>query len=197
MWDERYAGPDFAYGTEPNDFLAATAERYLPAGGEVLSLAEGEGRNAVFLARRGFRVTGVDGSSVGLAKARELATKHGVTIETIVSDLAAFDLGVEGWDGIVSIWCHTPSALRERLHRQVVAALRPAGVLILESYTPDQLRYGTGGPPTADMLLSLEAARRELAGLELVIGEEKLRDVHEGKFHGGTSAVVQIVARKP
>ncbi len=197
MWDERYAGPEFAYGTEPNDFLAATAERYLPAGGEVLSLAEGEGRNGVFLARRGFRVTGVDGSAVGLAKARELAAKHGVTIETIVSDLAAFDPGVARWDGIVSIWCHTPSALRERLHRQVVAALRPGGVLILESYTPDQLRHGTGGPTSADLLLSLETARRELAGLDFVIGEEKVRDIHEGRFHGGASAVVQIVARKP
>lgn len=197
MWDERYAGAEFAYGTEPNDFLAATAARYLPAGGEVLSLAEGEGRNGVFLARRGFRVTGVDGSSVGLAKARELAAKHGVTIETIVSDLAVFDLGVARWDGIVSIWCHTPSAVRESLHRRVVASLRPGGVLILESYTPDQLRHGTGGPSSADMLLSLETARRELAGLDFVVGEEKVREIHEGPFHGGASAVVQIVARKP
>jgi SAM-dependent methyltransferase len=197
MWDERYAQPGYAYGTEPNDFLKATAERYLPARGELLCLAEGEGRNAVFLAGLGFRVTGVDASAVGLAKARKLAEQHGVEIETIVADLGAFDLGVERWDGIVSIWCHTPSALRARLHRAVVGALRPGGVLLLESYTPDQLSYKTGGPPNADLTMTLAAVRDELAGLELLQAEEKLREVHEGKYHDGLSAVLQIVARKP
>jgi SAM-dependent methyltransferase len=197
MWDERYAQPGYAYGTEPNDFLKATAERYLPARGELLCLAEGEGRNAVFLAGLGFRVTGVDASAVGLAKARKLAEQHGVEIETIVADLGAFDLGVERWDGIVSIWCHTPSALRARLHRAVVGALRPGGVLLLESYTPDQLSYKTGGPPNADLTMTLAAVRDELAGLELLQAEEKLREVHEGKYHDGLSAVLQVVARKP
>jgi SAM-dependent methyltransferase len=197
MWDERYAQPGFAYGTEPNDFLKASAERYLPARGEVLCLAEGEGRNAVFLARLGFRVTGVDASAVGLAKAQKLAAQHGAEIETIVSDLGAFDLGVERWDGIVSIWCHTPPALRARLHRAVVGALRPGGVLLLESYTPDQLTYKTGGPPNADLTMTLAAVREELAGLELLHAEEKLREVHEGKYHDGPSAVLQVVARKP
>src|SRR4051812_10772257 len=111
MWDERYSDTDFVYGTEPNDFLAANAEKYFAAGAEVLSLGEGEGRNAVFLARRGVRVTGVDGSAVGLAKAQKLAAQQGVTIETLVADLADFDLGVERWDGILSIWCHTPRPL--------------------------------------------------------------------------------------
>lgn len=197
MWNQRYSEPGFAYGTEPNDFLAANAERYLPAKGEVLCLAEGEGRNAVFLARRGFRVTGVDGSAVGLAKARTLADQHGVEIQTVVADLADFDLGVARWDGIVSIWCHTPSVLRARLHRAVAQALRPGGVLLLESYTPKQLEYKTGGPPTADMLMTLAEVRAELAGLDFIEGQEKLREVHEGKFHDGMSAVLQVVARRP
>lgn len=197
MWDQRYSEAGFVYGTEPNDFLAATAERYLPAKGEILSLGEGEGRNAVFLARLGFRVTGVNGSAVGLEKARALAEKHGVRIETVVADLGTFDLGIERWDGIVSIWCHTPSELRARLHRSVVAALRPGGVLLLESYTPAQLAYKTGGPPTADMLLTLAAAREELAGLDFLDAAEKLREVHEGRHHHGMSAVLQVVARKP
>jgi SAM-dependent methyltransferase len=168
MWDQRYRESGFAYGTEPNDFLAANAERHLAAGGDILSLAEGEGRNAVFLARLGFRVTGVDSSAVGLEKARKLAEQHGVVIRTVVADLDDFDLGVERWDGIVSIWCHTPSALRARLHRGVVAALRPGGVLLLEAYTPKQLEYKTGGPPTADLTMTLAAVREELAGLELL-----------------------------
>jgi SAM-dependent methyltransferase len=197
MWDERYGEPGFVYGTEPNDFLAANAVRYLPPKGEILSLGEGEGRNAVFLASLGFRVTGVDASAVGLEKARARAERHGVLIQTVVADLATFDLGVERWDGIVSIWCHTPSALRTRLHRSVVAALRPGGVFLLESYTPEQLAYKTGGPSSADLLMTLAAARAELAGLELLEAEEKLREVHEGKYHGGTSAVLQVVARKP
>ena len=197
MWNERYGEPGYAYGTEPNDFLAATAARYLPERGEVLSLAEGEGRNAVFLASLGFRVTGVDASATGLAKALELAEQRGVTIQTVVSDLAQFDLGKARWDGIVSIWCHTPSVLRAKLHRAAVVALRPAGVLLLESYTPAQLEYKTGGPPTADMLMTLDGVREELAGLDFLVAEEKVRDVHEGQYHEGPSAVLQVVARKP
>lgn len=197
MWNQRYSEPGFAYGTEPNDFLAANAERCLPANGEVLCLAEGEGRNAVFLARLGFLVTGVDSSAVGLEKARALAAQHGVDIQTVVADLGEFELGTARWDGIVSIWCHTPSDLRARLHRSVVAALRPGGVLLLESYTPKQLEYKTGGPPTAELMMTLAAVREELAGLEFLDAEEKLREVHEGKYHDGMSAVLQVVARKP
>ena len=195
MWNERYGEPGFFYGTEPNDFLVANAER-LPPKGEVLCLAEGEGRNAVFLARRGFRVTGVDGSAVGLAKARALATERGVEIQTVVADLEAFELGVARWDAIVSIWCHTTAALRARLHRAVVAALRPGGVFLLESYTPKQLEYNTGGPRTADLMMTLAAVRDELAGLELVSAEETVREVHEGPHHDGPSAVLQMIARK-
>ncbi len=197
MWDERYSQPGFSYGTEPNDFLVATAARYLPPNGEVLCLAEGEGRNAVFLAGLGFHVTGVDGSSVGLTKAQALASERGLHIHTVVADLADFDLGVERWDGIVSIWCHLPSALRARVHRSVVAALRPGGALLLEAYTPKQLELKTGGPPTLDMLMTLPALREELSGLELLVGEEKLREVREGAYHAGKSAVVQVVARRP
>lgn len=196
MWNERYATPDFVYGTEPNDFLKETAERYLPKGGAILCLAEGEGRNGVYLAELGYRVTGVDGSSVGLEKAHRLAKERGVEIETIVSDLADFDLGEARWEGIVSSWCHTPPELRKKLHRAVVAALKPGGALILESYTPTQLEYKTGGPPIAEWMMTLEGLKQELMGLDFLIGEEKLREVNEGKFHGGISAVVQVVARK-
>jgi SAM-dependent methyltransferase len=197
MWDERYREPGFYYGTEPNDFLVEHAARVFSTGGEILSLGEGEGRNAVFLAGLGLRVTAVDGSPVGLAKARALATERGVRIDTVVADLASFELGRSCWDGIVSLWCHTPSALRRRLHRDVVDALRPGGVFLLEAYTPDQLAYRTGGPSSVDLLVTLAAAREELAGLDVVVGVEKIREVVEGAHHGGTSAVVQVIARKP
>lgn len=134
LWNERYAEPFASYGTEPNDFLREVADR-IPAG-PVLCLAEGEGRNAVFLAGRGHSVTAVDLSDVGLRNARELAARHGVTIETVVADLATYDFGSARWAGIVSIWAHVPAAVRAGLHAACAWALRPGGVFVLEAYTP-------------------------------------------------------------
>ncbi len=196
FWDERFSEPGFAYGTEPNDFLASNAERYFPPKGEVVSLGEGEGRNALFLARLGFHVTGVDASRVGMEKTRALAEKNGLHVHTVVTDLADYDLGTSRWDAIVSIWCHTEPKLRARLHRAVVGALKPGGVFLLEAYTPKQLEHQTGGPKSVELLMTLDAVRAELAGLEILVGEEKLREVHEGKYHEGTSAVLQLIARK-
>lgn len=194
MWDQRYAEPEWAYGTEPSDFLVEVAGA-IPSHGRVLCLAEGQGRNAVFLAERGHTVTAMDQSAVGLARARALAEERGVRIETEQGDLATYDLGVARWDAIVAIWCHVPSALRRDLHRRVVAALAPGGVYLMESYTPEQLALGTGGPPSADLLVPVEAVPAELAGLILERCEPKRRAVSEGKYHQGESAVVQVVAR--
>lgn len=195
MWDQRYSEQGYAYGSEPNDFLAGVAER-IPAG-PVLCLAEGEGRNAVFLAGRGHAVTAVDASGIGLQKAGALAAERGVSIATHVSDLADYAIEPGAWAGIVSIWCHLPGPLREKVNRQIVAGLRPGGVLILEAYTPRQLDFGTGGPKVAELLCSLEGLTRELDGLEWLVAHETEREIHEGKYHTGRSAVVQLVGRKP
>jgi len=195
-WDARYAGDDYHYGTEPNDFLREEAGR-IPPGARVLCLAEGEGRNAVFLAGLGHRVVAVDQSRVGLEKARRLAADRGVTVETITADLAELRIEPEGWDAVVSIWCHLPAELRRDVHRRVAEGLRQGGILVLEAYTPRQLAYGTGGPPDPDRLMTLDALRDELRGLELDVGREVEREVHEGAGHRGPSHVVQVVARKP
>ena len=195
MWDERYGQPGYAYGIEPNDWLAAQAPLIPP--GRVLSLADGEGRNGVFLATRGYDVTSVDASPVGLAKAERLAASRAVHITTVVSDLAHFDIAPGAWQGIVSIFCHLPRDLRRAVHASVVRGLAPGGVFILESYHVDQLRHGTGGPSSAALLLTLEDVRAELDGLEFLHAAEVKRMVHEGSFHEGLSAVVQITARKP
>jgi len=195
IWDERFAESGWTYGTEPNGFLVTVVDR-IPQG-SVLSLGEGEGRNAVFLARRGYEVLGVDGSAVGLAKARRLAEEAGVAIATHLADLAEYEIAAESWDGIVSIWCHLPAELRRRVHRQVVAGLKPGGVFVLEAYSPTQLQYGTGGPQTRDLLLSLDDARAELAGLTFEVAREVEREVHEGRRHSGIGAVVQVVAVRP
>jgi SAM-dependent methyltransferase len=112
MWDQRYGGKEYAYGTEPNEFLVAMASR-LPTG-RVLCLGEGEGRNAVWLAGQGYDVTAVDASRVGLEKAQRLAVERGVTITTVHSDLAAYDIDSDTWDGILSVFCHLPPQAASR-----------------------------------------------------------------------------------
>lgn len=195
MWDERYSVDDYVYGRAPNDFLLEkTAEL---KEGRALCLAEGEGRNAVHLARRGFSVTAVDRSSVGLAKAERLAGEYGTTIETIVVDLADYTIEETAWDTIVSISCHVHPDLRKRLHREVVSGLRVGGTFLLEAYTPHQLDFGTGGPRSAELMMDLDSLRRELDGLEFIHSKELVRDVREGVYHTGASAVVQVLARKP
>ncbi|OOC49803.1 MULTISPECIES: bifunctional 2-polyprenyl-6-hydroxyphenol methylase/3-demethylubiquinol 3-O-methyltransferase UbiG [Thioalkalivibrio] len=195
MWDERYAEDDYVYGTEPNDFLRAAVAN-VPRG-RALCLAEGEGRNAVFLAQQGFDVLAVDSSAVGLQKAQRLAEDREVQIETLVADLADYAIEPDSWDLIVSIFCHLPPDVRRRLHAEVVAGLRPGGVFILEAYTPAQLEWGTGGPPTAELMMTREALTEELEGLEFEEAVERERDVIEGRFHTGRGAVVQVLAHKP
>ncbi len=196
VWDERFGGPTYLYGTEPNDFLREHGAR-LPLPGPVLSLAEGEGRNAVFLASLGYVVTGVDGSGVGLAKARRLAADRGVTIETVEADLATFDLGEARWAGVVSIWCHLASALRSDLHARIARALRPGGVFLLEHYHPRQVDYRTGGPPDPTFLVTLAELRAAFPGWIELHAFEGERDVHEGALHEGRSFVTQWIARRP
>lgn len=197
VWDERFSREAYVYGTEANDFLQDVAPRLPPAPARVLSLAEGEGRNAVFLAGLGHRVTGVDSSAVGLQKAEKLAAERGVEVETILSDLAHYRIEPGAWDAIVSIFCHLPPNLRVSVHRQVVEGLRPGGILVLEGYTPKQLQFRTGGPPTEELMYTLDMLREDFAGLDFLIGREVERDIHEGLFHNGHSAVVQILAKKP
>lgn len=198
MWDKRYSEEGFAYGAAPNDFLKSEYFR-IPKGGRVLCLAEGEGRNAVFLAKQGYSVTAVDQSSIGLQKAESLAIEHGVEVSTIVANLNDYDLGNEVWDGIISIAAHVPPLLRQDLHDQVVNSLKRNGVFILEAFTEEHIEMnGVGGPPPSqkELFMSLEKLKAELEGLEFIIGREVERHISEGKYHQGESAVVQIVASK-
>jgi SAM-dependent methyltransferase len=195
FWDERYAKDHFIYGTQPNDFVAAMAAS-IPAG-PVLCLAEGEGRNAVFLAQRGHPVTAVDASATGLAKARALAAARGVALTTLAVDLADYRIEPDSWAGIVATWAHLPPPLRRVVHAAVVAGLCPGGIYLLEAYTPAQLAFGTGGPKDPALCMTLEALRDELAGLDLLIARECEREVIEGTGHTGRAAVVQVCGRRP
>jgi hypothetical protein len=182
------------YGTEPNEFLRDNVAS-LPAG-EAMCLAEGEGRNAVFLARNGYSVQSVDLTEAGVAKTLRLAAACEVTVGAMVGDLADFELGQDRWDLIVSIFAHVPPGLRRDVHRRAVAALKPGGSLLLEAYTPAQIGRGTGGPQSAELTMTLEALRDELAPLEFVHAVELEREILEGPGHSGVGAVVQVIAHK-
>jgi SAM-dependent methyltransferase len=194
-WDQRYGDAAFVYGTEPNDFLREHVGA-LPEG-PILSLAEGEGRNAVFLAEQGYAVTGVDGSAVGLAKAQTLASSRGVALATVVGDVTTFQVGEGAWAAVISIWCHLPSADRVGMHTRVARALRPGGVFLLEHYHPRQLEFRTGGPPDPDLMLTLAELRAAFPGWRELHAFEGERVVHEGRLHTGRSYVTQWIAEKP
>lgn len=195
QWDERYSATEYMYGTEPNDFLREAYHRIRP-GGRVLCLADGEGRNGVFLARQGFDVTSVDASQVGLEKALALAKANDVMITTVHADLADYDLGVDHWDAVVSIFCHLPPDLRSRVHTAAASSLRIGGVVILEAYTVDQLAFKTGGPPVAELMMSAQQLRHDFESLDVIVCAERTRMIHEGTLHNGKSATVQLIAQR-
>jgi SAM-dependent methyltransferase len=195
LWEARYAAEEYVFGVAPNDFLRERVDE-LPAG-RALCLAEGEGRNAVFLAERGYEVHAVDLAAAGADKTRRLAADRGVTVNTVVADLAEFDLGHDQWHLIVAIFMHLPPNLRADVMRRVASALRPGGVFLMEAYTPDQIGRGTGGPPVAELTVPLADITHELRPLELLHAVELEREVVEGSGHTGAAAVVQIIARRP
>jgi len=194
MWDEKYSAAHYVYGEVPNTFLQEHVD-CLPKG-RILCLAEGEGRNAVYLARQGYSVTAVDASEIGLQKAQRLAEKHQTSFEIIHADLATFDLGENQWDGIVSIFCHVPQEIRKRIHSQIAAGLKTGGVFLLEAYTPQQLEYGTGGPPDVESMMSKTRLLEEVPGLAFSHLEELEREIIEGSNHTGIGAVVQAIGKK-
>ena len=192
FWNKRYTTNEYLYGTEANTFLAENAHLLH---GPVLSLSEGEGRNAVFIASRGLRVVGVDCSEVGLEKAKSLATSRGVVIETEVADLADYQPKERHFGSVVSISAHLPGSIREKLYPLIEKSLKPNGVVLLEAYSETQLKRGTGGPKDIDMLMSVEKLRKEFPNLTPILIREIEREVSEGEGHTGIASVVQYIAR--
>lgn len=184
-WDARFNEPGYAYGENPNDFLRDSISKVAP--GDALSLCEGEGRNAVFLAKLGFRVTAVDFSPVGLTKANALAQKHGVSIHTVLADLADFDVGIGRWDLIVSIFAQPASATRQRLYRQLGHALRPGGAFILETKAEADASGNERYP-------GVEILKNEIVPLTAVVAREQERTLNEGRYHAGVQRTVQMLA---
>lgn len=198
FWDERYGVDDFVYGRDPNTFLQQWAVGLKP-GAAALCLADGEGRNGVWLASQGALVTSVDISDAGLAKARDLALQRGVEIAAVAGDVTAFEIGVESWDLIVSIFLHLPPKSRSQLHRRCLRALKPGGRFIFEAYGGGQLALGTGGPKEAALLPTLDDVQSEVEGephVKLLHAHQGRRIVTEGSLHKGEGEVVQLVLEK-
>ena len=193
FWNERYASGEYLYGTDPNSFLL---EHSALLTGPVLSLSEGEGRNAVFLAVHGLKVHGVDNSEVGLEKAKALAKSKGVEIQTEVADLANFEPKKNFYGSVISISAHLPSAIRNKLYPLVEQCLKPGGIILLEAYSESQLARNTGGPKDADMLMTVAKLEREFPNCEPILVRELEREVSEGEGHTGLASVVQFIACK-
>lgn len=194
FWDQAFDTPHFKYGTAPNAFVRAQAHRLRPAA-RVLVPGDGEGRNGVWLAAQGHAVLSVDASGVGLRKAQQWAAEQGVALQTELADLTSWQPAPGAFDGVVLTFVHLPSALRRDVHQRLVRALRPGGWLILEAFTPEQLRYASGGPKDADMLYTLDDLRTDFAGLyeHLAWAGEVWLD--EGPGHQGSAQVVRYLAQ--
>ena len=196
-WNQRFDRADFLFGTEPNRWLVQQRAQ-LPAAGRVLSVADGEGRNSVWLAGQGLEVDAFDIAEVGVAKARALAARSGVVISHAVMDGDAVPWPRGVYDCVVAIFIQfADPAMRRRLFRHMTAVLKPGGVLLLQGYTPRQLEYRTGGPPILSHLYTAAQLRRELTGLDIVSLTEYEDDLSEGPGHSGRSALVGLVGRRP
>ena len=195
-WNKRFEGDEFLFGTEPNAWLKAHAGAW-PPGGRVLSVADGEGRNSVWLARQGFVVDAFDIAELGVAKARRLAQQQGVAVNYAVADCESYSWPQGACDGVAAIFIQfADPAQRERLFARMAASLKPGGTLVLQGYTPKQLEYRTGGPPFASHLYTPAMLREAFAALQIVELREYEADVAEGSGHCGRSALIGLVARR-
>ena len=196
-WNQRFGADDYLFGTEPNEWLRQHA-RVWTAGQRVLCVADGEGRNSVWLAQRGLQVEAFDIAEVGVAKARRLAAAQGVKVDYQVTDCDSFAWREAHYDGVAAIFVQfADPALRERLFAHMQMSLKPGGTLLLQGYTPTQLDYGTGGPPLASHLYTPELLREAFAAMDIVDLREYEAELAEGTGHQGRSALIGLVARRP
>jgi cyclopropane fatty-acyl-phospholipid synthase-like methyltransferase len=196
MWDERYAQDGYLFGTEPNEFLVSQLH-WLKPGMNCLAVADGEGRNGVWLAEQGLHVLSVEASAVALEKAKKLAQRRGVTIDFEQADLAHWQWGENRFDVVAAIFIQfAPPALREQMFAGIKRCLKPGGLLLLQGYTPRQLEYKTGGPPVAENMYTEALLRQAFGDMEIMHLGEHDDQVSEGAGHSGMSALIDLVARK-
>lgn len=195
FWDDRYSSKEYIYGREVNDFLKKNTH-LLKANSKVLCLAEGEGRNAVYLGKIGFDVYGVDISEKGKEKALILAKENNVKINYEVSNFNDFNFGESNWDAIVGIFYHTDKDTRVKLFNNIKKSLKNDGIFISEGYNKEQLNRNTGGPKDINMLFSSEEFEKEFINFDIILSQNIIRNVNEGSCHNGEASVFQFIAKK-
>lgn len=197
FWNERYATETYIFGTAPNVFLASQADLILP-GLRALAIADGEGRNGVWLAEQGAQVHAIDVSPAALEKARKLAAERGVALDIEQADVLNWNWPEAAYDLVAAIFIQfAPPPGRDRIIEGIRRTLKPGGVLILQGYTPKQIEFGTGGPPSAANMYTSELLRDWFGDWEILHLAEHESFISEGTHHHGMSALIDLVARKP
>ena len=194
MWDQRYAESAYVYGTNPNEFFKQELDKLVP--GKILLPAEGEGRNAVYAAEKGWIVSAFDQSEEGRKKALRLASGRNVAIEYQIRDLETVDYPADHFDAIALVFVHSSAVNRRKIHRNLVRFLKPGGTLILIGYSKEQLQYNSGGPKDESMLFSEDELIEDFAELKIKSLRKIETMIQEGDFHSGNSSVIQLVAYK-
>ena len=196
MWEERYQSPDYLFGTEPAAFLIDHADLLKP-GDTALSVADGEGRNAVFMAQKGLKVTALEYAPSAIVKARRLADAKGVSVDFREVDVLAHDWP-DTYDLVVGIFIQFVGPKdRAKLLDDMKRSVAPGGTILLHGYTPKQIEYGTGGPPHAENMYTEDMLRDVFRGWDNLECREYEREIREGTGHAGRSALIDLVARKP
>ena len=197
FWNERFDKKEFIFGKEPNEYLVEQASRYLEPNSSVLCIADGEGRNGVWLAKQGMRVTGFDVSDIALAKANQFATDSEVNIQYSLCDTDSFDWQANLYDAVIGIFIQfADPEMRARIFKQIHQTLKPGGLFILQGYTPKQLEYKTGGPSLIEHLYTEEMIRELSQGYEILDLQCYEKELSEGARHAGISALLGMVAKK-
>ena len=197
FWNERFDKAEFIFGKEPNEYLVEQTKKYLKPGQKVLCIADGEGRNGVWLAKQGMQVVGFDASDIALTKAKQFAKENQVEVEYTFSDTDSFVWQPNTYDAVIAIFIQfADPAMRERIFQKTYEALKPGGIFILQGYTPKQLEYKTGGPSLIEHLYTEQMIRdlvKDFEILELSVYEKELS---EGARHTGMSALLGLTAKK-
>ncbi len=194
FWDRRYSEPGFIYGQEPNDFFRETINGSLP--GKLLLPGEGEGRNAIHAARKGWDVTAIDQSAVAVNKALEWAGSEGLRLSYQLADLREYRCQDPSFDLVAILFVHLPPSVRKKVHRQLAECVKPGGLLIQECFHKTQLHYNTGGPSVEEMLYAAEDLIRDFNAFNIIQCEHRITEVREGKYHSGKSSVIRSIAKK-
>ncbi len=196
MWNKRYSEPGFLFGTDPAAFLVRQ-KAYLKRGHRALAIADGEGRNSVYLAEQGLRVTAQDASDVAIEKARGLASAREAEVDYQLADLSEWEWEADAYDLVAAIYIQFAApAFRDEIFAGLQKTLKPGGILMLHGYRPEQLGYGTGGPPCAENMYTTDLLQSRFDQMEILRLEAYDMEVQEGLGHSGQSALIDLIAKK-